>query len=296
MASKAAPAATKAAPAAPKAAPAVAKAAPAAAKPAAKPAKPVAKPAAKAAPKPAPVKAAAVPVPETVLKKRKTVEEIQAASAKRKTDVRKKTKSTRRIVFKRAEKYIKEYRSQERSLIRFRRQAKAAGDFYVEPEPKLALVVRIAGVNQLHPKPRKILQLLRLRQINNAVFVRLNKATTTMLKLVEPYVTYGYPNLKTVKELIYKRGFVKINNQRLPITDNSIIESKLGKHDVICVEDIVHEIYTVGSHFKQVNKFLWPFKLSNPKGGWVKKLNHFNEGGDAGLRETKINELVQRMV
>jgi len=241
-------------------------------------------------------KPAAVPVPETQLKKRKTVEETQAAAKAAKGELRKKAKASRREIFKRAEKYIKEYRSQERSLVRFRRQAKAAGDFYVEPEPKLALVVRIVGVNQLHPKPRKILQLLRLLQINNAVFVRLNKATTTMLKLIEPYVTYGYPNLKTVKELVYKRGFVKVDGSRIPITDNSIIEAKLGKHQVICVEDIIHEIFTVGSHFKQVNKFLWPFKLSNPKGGWTRKLNHFNEGGDAGLREDKINELVQRML
>jgi len=236
------------------------------------------------------------PVPETILKKRKTLEERNAEAESKKVERRKAFKLKRRDIFKRAERYIKEYRSEERSLIRYRRQAKAAGDFYVEPEPKLALVVRIVGVNQLHPKPRKILQLLRLRQINNGVFVRLNKATTTMLKLVEPYVTYGYPNLKTVKELVYKRGFVKVDKQRLPITDNSVIENKLGKHNVICVEDVVHEIFTVGKNFKQVNKFLWPFKLSNPRGGWVKKLNHFNEGGDAGLREDKINELVQRMI
>jgi len=245
--------------------------------------------------KPAQATKAAVPVPETVLKKRKTVQEIKANHDKRKTEIRKKSKETRRTIFKRAEKYIKEYRSQERTLVRFRRQAKAAGDFYVEPEPKLALVIRLTGVNNLHPKPRKILQLLRLRQINNAVFVRLNKATLTMLKLIEPYVTYGYPNLKTVKELVYKRGFVKLNKQRIPITDNSTIENKMGKQGIICVEDVIHEIYTVGPNFKQVNKFLWPFKLSNPKGGWSKKLNHFNEGGDAGLREDKINELVQRM-
>jgi 60S ribosomal protein uL30 len=243
----------------------------------------------------APAAKPATPVPETVLKKRKTVQELQAVRQKKQSEIRKKSRTTRRVIFKRAEKYIKEYRSQERSLIRFRRQAKAAGDFYVEPEPKLALVVRITGVNNLHPKPRKILQLLRLRQINNAVFVRLNKATTTMLKLIEPYVTYGYPNLKTVKELVYKRGFAKVNGQRIPITDNSIIEARLGKHGVICVEDVIHEIFTVGEKFKQVNKFLWPFKLSNPRGGWTKKLNHFNEGGDAGLREDKINELVQRM-
>ncbi len=47
------------------------------------------------------------------------------------------------------------------------------------------------SINNLAPKPKKILQLLRLRQINNGVFVRVTKATEQMLRLVEPYVTYG---------------------------------------------------------------------------------------------------------
>merc|ERR1711976_260093 len=37
-----------------------------------------------------------------------------------------------------------------------------------------------------------ILRLLRLRQIHNAVFVRVNKATLNMLQRIQPYVTYGY--------------------------------------------------------------------------------------------------------
>ena len=48
------------------------------------------------------------------------------------------------------------------------------------------------SINGLHPKPRKVLQLLRLRQINNATFVRLNKATINMLRIAEPYIAYGY--------------------------------------------------------------------------------------------------------
>lgn len=48
------------------------------------------------------------------------------------------------------------------------------------------------SINEIAPKPRKILQLLRLLQINNGVFVRVTKATQQMLRLVEPYVTYGY--------------------------------------------------------------------------------------------------------
>jgi len=58
---------------------------------------------------------------------------------------------------------------------------------------------------------------------------------------------------------------------------------------------LIHEIYTVGPNFKVANKFLWPFKLSPPTGGWKKTLNHVNEGGDSGNRETAINALIHRM-
>ena len=197
--------------------------------------------------------------------------------------------------FTRAEKYVKEYRAREQTLITARRQAKTAGHFFVEPEARLAVVVRIRGINQIDPKTKSILRLFRLRQINNAVFVRLNKATINMLKLVEPYVAYGYPNLKTVRDLVYKRGFAKIRGQRIPISDNALVESKLGSLGVVCIEDIIHEVFTVGRHFKHVNKFLWPFKLSSPKGGFNKKLLHFCEGGDAGNREELVNQLVRRM-
>lgn len=93
-----------------------------------------------------------------------------------------------------------------------------------------------------------------------------------MLQLVTPYVAYGEPNLKwvyiyiflhifriggalfltkffvkrSVRELIYKRGYVKVNRQRIPITDNAIIEQNLEKFGIICIEDLVHEIFTVG--------------------------------------------------
>ncbi len=62
-------------------------------------------------------------------------------------------------------------------------EAKKSGNFYVPSEPKLAFVIRIRGINQIAPKPRKVLQLLRLRQINNGVFIKLNKATINMLRI-----------------------------------------------------------------------------------------------------------------
>ena len=130
----------------------------------------------------------------------------------------------------------------------------------------------------MHPKVKKVLQLLRLRQINNGVFLKMNKATMNMLKIVEPYVTFGYPNLKSIRELLYKRGFGRVDGSRIALTDNHIIEKALGKYNIVCIEDIIHELFTCGSNFKQVNSFLWPFKLSCPLGGMTKKRLHYNEG------------------
>lgn len=247
------------------------------------------KPAAKPAAKPN-------PVPESVLKKRATIAKIRAARAGRQKDLAKKRVAARKTIFKRAEQYVKEYRSAERNLVRLRRQAKKAGNFFREPEAKLAFVIRIRGINGIHPKPRKILQLMRLRQINNGVFVRLTNATLNMLKRVEPFIAYGYPNLKSVRELVLKRGFAKVNGQRIPITSNKVIADNLGKYNILCVEDVIHEIVTVGPHFREVNKFLWPFKLPNPRFGWNCKNTHFAEGGDGGNRAELVNELIHRMV
>merc|ERR1739848_850565 len=205
-------------------------------------------------------------VPERVVKKQKTAASIAESDAAARTALKAKRRQNRREIYKRAQKYAKEYHQMQRAEITARRQAKEGGNFYLAAEPKIAIVTRIKGILGVDPKTRKILKLFRLPQLHNATFVRLNDATIKMLRLVEPYVTYGYPNLKTVRELIYKRGCAKVNGQRIPITNNDIIRKKLGKKGIICIEDIVHEIYTVGPRFKSVNKFLWPFKLNNPLG------------------------------
>ena len=53
--------------------------------------------------------------------------------------------------------------------------------------------------------------------------------------------------------------------QDLVIYSRLVCLQALGKHNIICIEDLVHEIYTVGPAFKQASNFLWPFKLSAAK-------------------------------
>ncbi|KAK0450963.1 60S ribosomal protein L7 [Armillaria borealis] len=240
--------------------------------------------------------ASAIEVPETLLKKRKQNEKAREERLAAATAARKASKAKRTVIFKRAEAYVKEYQAKEKEEIRLKRTARRAGDFYVPAQPKVYFVIRIRGINEIAPKPRKILQLLRLLQINNGVFVKVTKATQQMLRLVEPYITYGEPNLKSVRELIYKRGYGKVDKQRIPLANNAVIEEALGKYNILCVEDLVHEISTSGPNFKQASNFLWPFKLSNPNGGWrTRKFKHFVQGGDFGDRETNINSLIRQM-
>jgi len=236
-----------------------------------------------------------VPVPESVLKKRKTIETLKAKRKVRSAKRSKARTKSRKLLFKKAEQYVKEYRHQERDQIRLKRIAKNSGNFYYPGEPKVAFVVRIRGIMRVAPKTRKILQLLRLRQLNNGVFVKLNKASNIMLRLVEPYITYGPPNLKSVSELLYKRGYGKVNKQRIPITDNLIIARELGKYGIHGIEDLIHEIYTCGPHFKEANAFLWPFKLNSPLGGFTLKKRHYSEGGEHGVRDEDINKLIRKM-
>ncbi|KAG8441933.1 hypothetical protein GDO86_010930 [Hymenochirus boettgeri] len=235
------------------------------------------------------------PVPESLIKRRKLFAAAKVKRIKQILADKKRRKEKRKVIYKRAESYYKEYGQMYRKEVRLARMARKAGNFYVPAEPKLAFVIRIRGINGVSPKVRKVLQLLRLRQIFNGTFVKLNKATINMLRLVEPYIAWGYPNLKSVRQLIYKRGYLKIKKQRIPMTDNSLIEKHLGKKGIICVEDLIHEIYTVGKNFKSANNILWPFKLSSPRGGMKKKTTHFVEGGDAGNREDQINRLIRRM-
>ncbi|XP_017473815.1 PREDICTED: 60S ribosomal protein L7-like [Rhagoletis zephyria] len=115
-----------------------------------------------------------------------------------------------------------------------------------------------------------------------------------MLRMPNPI--WGYPNLKSVRELMYKRGIVKHNHQRVPISDSFVIEHKLRKaHEIQCADYLAHEIFTVGTHFKKASSLLMPFKLNTSNQGWRKKANHYVEVGVFGSREHKINKLLRKI-
>jgi large subunit ribosomal protein L7e len=63
----------------------------------------------------------------------------------RRVNEKKERTEKRKQILANAEKYHSEYEKQTRSVTEAKRTAKAAGNFFVEAEPKLAFVIRIRG-------------------------------------------------------------------------------------------------------------------------------------------------------
>lgn len=98
---------------------------------------------------------------------------------------------------------------------------------------KLLIVVRIRGVKDISRQQSITLNKLGLRQVNTAVFVKVTKQILTILKTVENYITWGEPSKKIVSELLYKKAFGKVNNERVQIKSNELIEKQIGG-EILC--------------------------------------------------------------
>lgn len=235
-------------------------------------------------------------VPENHKKKAERDSKATEALKTQRAAQAKKMQENKAYYLEQGRKHWEAYEQEQKSVVKAKREAKASSSIHVTAQPKFFVVVRTKGLNKVPPKEKKILQLFRLRQLHNAVFIRNNKATMTMLRRIEPYVTYGYASRSLIKNMIYKRGYGKVKGQRIPLTSNLIVEQSLGEHGIKCIEDLIHEILTCGPHFKEANNFLWPFKLTSPKGGMEEKRHPYLNGGAFGPREEFINEFIARMI
>ncbi|KAI8374623.1 ribosomal protein L30, ferredoxin-like fold domain-containing protein [Radiomyces spectabilis] len=238
-------------------------------------------------------------VPETLLKKRKINEKKAIETARERAELRKAQKKVnRKTQFKRADEFVREFRAKQNMGNKIRKRVKNNQRSGLETsDSKLLFVVRIKGDSKVHPKMTHALKKLGLLHINNGVFVRLNKDTKKLIDIAEPYVAYGVPSLKTVRDLVVKRGTARIEGKRVPISDNAMVEEHLGAKGIICVEDIIHEIVTLGENFDTVNAFIGSFRLSNPVKGWrQKRLQQLTDKAE-GVEsiESDINKLVEAM-
>ena len=138
----------------------------------------------------------------------------------------------------------------------------------------VGLVVRIHAGRHASAEIKKALRDFGLNKKYDAVFMKLDAATITKLKPYDAYVAYGYISKASVEELLQRRAYTNaISGQRHVLSDNIVIEKLLGeKCNILCVSDLVHEIYQVGTHFEDAKALLCTFKLASPVGGFEKDL------------------------
>ncbi|XP_005044662.1 PREDICTED: 60S ribosomal protein L7-like 1 isoform X2 [Ficedula albicollis] len=234
-------------------------------------------------------------VPENLLKKRKAYLAIKATQAKQALLNKRKQQKGKQIQFRRLETFVRDSWRKRRDDTRLRRMEQRPGPAAAPQESKLAFAVRIADIKGVTKRVRRVIELLRLKKNYTGVFVKLSPLSLKMLRIVEPYVAWGQPNLKSVRELILKRGQAKIKKKRVPLTDNMLIEEHFGGCGIICLEDLIHEIYTTGKYFKRVTSFLWPFHLSVARHASRNRVGFLKEMGKPGYRGDAINQLIRQL-
>lgn len=241
---------------------------------------------------PAEVKKVIKLVPEHLLKKRKSYQAIKATQAKLALQEKRRVSKGKALPFKRLEEFLRDGHRCHRDETRIKRALRRPA-MTLPPNNKLAFAVRIREIKGVSPKVREVIHMFRLRKIFSGVFININRTSLKMMKVVEPYVAWGFPNLKSVRELILKRGQTEMKKRRVALTDNSLIEQQLGDHGIICLEDLIHEIFSVGRSFRVANNFLRPFHLSvarhaaRDKGGAMKEL------GSPGFRGPDVNSIIR---
>ena len=101
------------------------------------------------------------------------------------------------------------------------------------------------------------------------MFLKADKSTLVKLQVIGDYIAFGYPTKKMVNDLVRKRGFLKKDGKKLPITDNVLIEELLcgdqfGAYGSICIEDIIDTVFkchddNLSSVLSESQKVMWPF-------------------------------------
>lgn len=256
-------------------------------------------------------------VPESILKKRHDLDDLARRRAASEQPA-KKASDGKSFYVRKPETFLARGRARRNNATRFRRVAKKGMQKRASDEKEVAnktfdedgdvmtvkyqsnsvgaplvFVVRVRDDLGAPRVVKSVLDQMRLKKEHEGVFLRYDEATRKKLHLVENFVVYGRPSKDVIKDLIERKGHGCVDNERVPLSDNTVVEDHLGKHGIICVEDLVHEISAVGNSFDMANQFLWPFSLMDTKTEFERRTLKMHDGKNYGDRGDAINEYLQ---
>lgn len=249
-----------------------------------------------------------------------------AAVRKKKQDEKLAIAGGRKVLM--PEVYVSNYLKQQRNFVKYKRQKTSHSPRFNEaaaavedkqelvlpkaqrvPPNCLLLVIRIKESRNATPQAQKILRELGLKEINNCAFVRASTQEMERLLLIQNYVAWGRPTKTILDEVVRKRGYLKKESKRVPISDNVVVEELLGSAGIICIEDIVDALWRCKSNvegYTAVRNILWPIQLAplkepSDKANTThdatgrelkKKTTKVHKGGYLGNMGDQINEFV----
>jgi large subunit ribosomal protein L7e len=129
----------------------------------------------------------------------------------------------------------------------------------------MVFVVRIRDSTGLSKEVKNVLWKLKLHNVYEGIFLKYTEKNRKLLHLIEPWVIYGPPSKEMVSDLINRRGHGHVKKERVPLSDNTIIELALGRRVALSVSKTWCTNCTTGENFDAVTEFLWPSRLAAPQ-------------------------------
>ncbi len=118
------------------------------------------------------------------------------------------------------------------------------------------------------------------------------------MNIIDSYVTWGYTNKKLITELVSRRGTAYYGSENtLKELDNAEIEKTLGSFNILCIEDLIHELSSQKSkNFDKAIEFIGFFLLSPCEILKENSVLPYYKGGCSGFRGDEINKLAKQMI
>jgi large subunit ribosomal protein L30 len=150
------------------------------------------------------------------------------------------------------------------------------------------LVIRIRGTINVSKREEDTLRFLRIDRNNYATIIDNRPDYKGMLQKAKDWITWGEPDIKTIKSLLEKRGRAPGNEK---LTIDYLERIGLESFEVLAEKLVKCEI-----SFNQIEGIKPFFRLHPPKKGFKKSVKRpYRSQGELGYRGEAINELAMRM-
>lgn len=231
--------------------------------------------------------------PASVTRRQEVQQRIAEVVRRQREEFSRRVEANRQHAKLMTEKILKEYKKEQAEL---KEKISNTSELYVPAEANFFVAIQIRSQIKISPRPKKTLSLLRLKNINNCVILKNNQSMKNMLQNAKDYIAFGTISYELLRRLVYSRGYGKINGVKVKLTSENIETAFQGKFK--CIEELCDVIYHGKEEMRDVLRFLCPFKLNPPKGGFKNghKKRSFVQGGSTNDHKELLGELLERMI